>query len=136
VKVEILERAMTTPIAAVGGPANIDAMSGASTSSSPNQKMSSLFDKIDHGGAGSINQSQFDQAFQTLNPPGVFKAQGSSQIWSALDPIGTGSVSKPDFVNAMKDLMAQLRANPIGSVSPVAPGQTLDSSLQSLNILA
>jgi len=102
----------------------------------PSQKMSSLFDKIDNSGTGSINQTQFDQAFQTLNPPSVFQAQGSAVTWSALDSNGTGSVSKPDFVNTMKDLMVQLRADPTGAASPVTPAQTLDSSLQSLNILA
>ena len=81
----------------------------------PNQKMSNLFNSIDTSGAGSINQAQFNQAFQTLNPPAVFKAQGANAIWSSLDPNGTGSVSKQDFVNTMKDLMAQLRADPVGS---------------------
>jgi Ca2+-binding EF-hand superfamily protein len=102
----------------------------------PNQKMSSLFSSIDTSGAGSINQAQFNQAFQTLSPPAVFTAQGTSAIWNSLDPNGTGSVSKQDFVSTMKDLMVQLRADPSGAASPVSPGQTLDSSLRSLNILA
>ena len=127
---------MTAAIAAVGAPANLNIISGASGNMPPNQKMSSLFNSIDTSGAGSINQTQFNQAFQTLNPPAVFKAQGASAIWSALDPNGTGSVSKQDFVNTMKDLMAQLRADPTRTASPVDPGQTLGSSLQSLNILA
>jgi len=133
---ERLEREMTAPIAAVGGPSNLEIISGASGNMPPNQKMSSLFSLIDTSGAGSINQAQFNQAFQTLNPPAVFKAQGASAIWSSLDPNGTGSVSKQDFVNTMKDLMVQLRADKAAATSPVAPGQTLDSSLQSLNILA
>jgi hypothetical protein len=123
-------------VAAVGGAGNPHIVSGASGNMPPNQKMSSLFNSIDASGAGSINQSQFDQAFQTLNPPGVFKAQGANAIWSSLDPSGTGSVSQQDFVNTMKGLMVQLRADPTGTTSPVAPGQTLDSSTQSLNILA
>ncbi len=126
---------MTAPVAAVGGAAIPEIVSGASTSGPPNQKMSTLFDNIDSSSAGSINQTQFNQAFQTLNPPSVFQAQGSTAIWSALDPNGSGSVSKPDFVNTMKDLMVQLRADPTGTPSPVTPGQTLTSSLQSLNIL-
>ena len=44
--------------------------------------------------------------------------------------------NETDFVNMMKDLMVQLRADKTAAPSPVAPGQTLDSSLQSLNILA
>jgi len=127
---------MTVPVAAVGGSAIPDIMSGASTSMPPNQKMSALFGNIDTSNTGSINQTQFDQAFQTLNPPPVFQAQGSTAIWNALDPNGTGSVSSSDFVNTMKNLMVQLRADPTGAASPVAPGQTLNSSLQSLNILA
>ncbi len=127
---------MTVAIAAVGGPPSLQIVSGASGNMPPNQKMSNLFDSIDTSGAGSINQSQFNQAFQTLNPPAVFAAQGANAIWNSLDPNGTGSVSKQDFVNTMKDLMAQLRADPSGPSSPVAPGQTVDSSLQSLNILA
>ena len=127
---------MTTPVAAAGPPADLNIVSGASTSMPPNQKMSSLFDAIDSSGAGSINQAQFDQAFQTLNPPGVFQALGANATWNALDPSGTGSVSKADFVSTMKDLMAQLRAGTTGTASPVDPGQTLSSSLQSLNILA
>jgi len=127
---------MTVAVAAVGAPSSLQIVSGASGNMPPNQKMSNLFDSIDTGGAGSINQSQFDQAFQTLNPPAAFAAQGANAIWNSLDPNGTGSVSKQDFVNTMKDLMAQLRADPSGSSSPVAPGQTVDSSLQSLNILA
>ena len=126
---------MTAPVAAVGRTAIPEIVSGASTSGPPNQKMSTLFDNIDSGGAGSINQAQFNQAFQTLNPPPVFQAQGTAATWSALDPNGSGSVSKADFVNTMKDLMVQLRADPTGTASPVTPGQTLNSSLQSLNIL-
>ena len=127
---------MSVSIAAVGGPANLGIISGASGNMPPNQKMTSLFNSIDTSGSGSINQAQFNQAFQTLNPPAVFKAQGANEIWNSLDPNGTGSVSKQDFVNTMKDLMVQLRADKMAAPSPVAPGQTLDSSLQSLNILA
>ena len=127
---------MTAAVVAVGGPPNLDIISGASGNMPPNQKMSSLFSSIDTSGAGSINQTQFNQAFQTLDPPAVFKAQGANAIWNSLDPNGTGSVSKQDFVNMMKDLMVQLRADKTAAPSPVAPGQTLDSSLQSLNILA
>jgi EF-hand domain pair len=127
---------MTAAIATVSGPTDLGIVSGASGNMPPNQKMTNLFNAIDSNGAGSIDQSQFNQAFPTLNPPAVFKAQGPDAIWNALDPNGTGSVSKQDFVNTMKDLMVQLRSNSTVSPSPVAPGQTLDSSLQSLNILA
>src|ERR1035441_8721687 len=108
---------MSMSIAAVGAPADLGIISGASGNMPPNQKMTSLFDSINTSGSGSINQTQFNQAFQTLNPPAVFKAQGADAIWSSLDPNGTGNVSKQDFVNTMKDLMVQLRADPTGAAS-------------------
>ena len=61
------------------------------------QKMSNLFDQIDNSGSGSITQAQFDQAFQTLNPPKDFKAAGADAIWSQLDPSNTGSVSRQEL---------------------------------------
>ena len=68
---------MSMSVAAVGGAGNPHIISGASGNMPPNQKMASLFNSIDTSGAGSINQAQFNQAFQTLSPPAVFKAQGS-----------------------------------------------------------
>jgi hypothetical protein len=72
----------------------------------------------------------------TFNPPPVFQKQGAGAIFAALDPNGTGSVSKQDFVSGMSSLMVSLRsegaASGAGSPSPV---QTLASSLQSLNAL-
>ena len=85
--------------------------SGASAPMSPNQKMSNLFDAIDTSGTGTISKSQFEQAFQSMNPPGNFQAAGVDSIWSKLDPNGTGSVSKQDFVNGMAEMMKQLRGH-------------------------
>ena len=76
---------------------------------SPTQKMSNLFDQIDTSGAGTISKSQFEQAFQTMNPPGSVQAAGADAVWSKLDPNGTGSVSKQSFVSGMTTTMAQLR---------------------------
>ncbi len=73
--------------------------------------MSDLFDQIDSSGSGSISKSQFEQAFQTLNPPGSFQKAGADAIWSKLDPNGTGTVSKQDFVNTMTTLMKELRGH-------------------------
>jgi len=127
---------MSISIGAVSDASILDAVSGASGNMPPNQKMSNLFNAIDTSGAGSITQVQFNQAFQTQNPPAVFKAQGPDAIWSALDQNNTGSVAKQDFVNTMKNLMVQLRADSSTPTSVVAPGQTVDASLQSLNVLA
>lgn len=109
-------------IAAVGA-ASPQLVSGASMRMPPNQKMSNLFSAIDTSGSGSVSQSQFNQAFSTMNPPGVFKAQGASAIWNQLDPNHTGSVSKQDFVNTMKQLMVSLRS----------PAQTAAAGTQTLN---
>jgi len=126
---------MSTTVAAIGGTGGLQAMSGASAGMPPLQKMTSLYNKIDTTGADSISQQQFNQAFQTFNPPPVFQQQGESAIFAALDPNGTGSVSKQDFINGMTSLMASLRAEGGSSSSGPSPGQTLASSLQSLNAL-
>jgi Ca2+-binding EF-hand superfamily protein len=97
-------------IAGIAPSSGIHAVSGASSGAPPQQKMSNLFDSIDTSGSGSITQAQFDQAFQTKNPPAVFQKQGADAIFASLDPAGTGSVSKQDFVSTMSGLMASLRA--------------------------
>jgi len=122
-------------ITGVGAAGGMHAVSGASSSGPPQQKMSDLFDSIDTTGSGSITKSQFDQAFQSKNPPAVFQKQGADAIFAALDPSGTGSVSKQDFVSGMKQLMATLRANdsaPAGSSTSQASA-SVAASVQSLN---
>ena len=119
-------------ISGITSPSGLHAVSGASTGAPPQQKMSNLFDSIDTSGSGSINQSQFEQAFQTKNPPAVFQNQGADAIFASLDPNGTGSVSKQDFVSTMSGLMASLRADSTAqSASP--PADTLTASLQALS---
>ena len=122
-------------ITGVGAEGGMHAVSGASSSGPPQQKMSDLFDSIDTTGSGSITKSQFEQAFQSKNPPAVFQKQGADAIFAALDPSGTGSVSKQDFVSGMKQLMATLRANdsaPAGSSTSQASA-SVAASVQSLN---
>jgi Ca2+-binding EF-hand superfamily protein len=119
-------------IAGIAPSSAVHAVSGASSAAPPQQKMSNLFDQIDTSGSGSITQAQFNQAFQTQNPPAVFQKQGADAIFASLDPTGTGSVSKQDFVSTMSGLMASLRADsPAKSASQ--PTDTLSASLQSLN---
>ncbi|MGA2817829.1 MAG: EF-hand domain-containing protein [Xanthobacteraceae bacterium] len=131
---EMARSVMNIGISGIGDSAAVHAMSGASAGMPPQQKMSSLFDKIAGGGSGSITQQQFDQAFQTMDPPAVFQQQGSSAIFSALDPNGTGSVSKQDFVSGMPQLMVSLRAEGgAGSAPGPTPSQSLATSIQSLN---
>lgn len=117
-------------VSAAGG---MHAISGASSSGPPQQKMSSLFDSIDTSGSGSITQAQFDQAFQTKNPPGVFQQQGADAIFALLDPNGTGSVSRQDFVSTMSKLMASLRADNAGQSGSQSSQSSLAASLQALN---
>lgn len=116
-------------ISGVGAASGMHAVSGASSSGPPQQKMSDLFDSIDTSGSGSITQAQFDQAFQTKNPPAVFQQQGADAIFASLDPSGSGSVSKQDFVATMSKLMASLRADNAGGSQPSA---SLAASVQSL----
>jgi hypothetical protein len=127
---------LSIAVPGIANPPTLDAVSGASAGMPPQQKMSSLFDKIDTNGSGSITQAQFAQAFQTFNPPAVFQAQGASATFAALDPNGTGSVSKQDFVSGMSGMMASLRADGGPSTAPgAAPNSTLASSLQSFTSL-
>jgi Ca2+-binding EF-hand superfamily protein len=116
---------MVTNVAGVTAPGMSAMVSGASTRASPQQKMTKLFNQIDSSGSGSITQAQFTQAFQTMNPPGVFKAAGSSAVWNYLDPNNTGQVSQQTFVNGMKQLMVQLRQP--------SSGATASAATQSLN---
>ena len=67
-------------ISAVSAPSGLHAVSGASTGAPPQQKMSNLFNSIDTSGSGNITQSQFEQAFQTKNPPAAFQQQGAAAI--------------------------------------------------------
>ena len=133
---------MSVGTVGVGGASGNGIVSGASVSAPPANKMSNLFAQIDTNGTGAITQDQFNQAFQTMNPPGVFKAAGAASIFSQLDPNGTGSVLQPDFVNTMTGLMKSLRSGqPSGTAGGSAssqntsPAGTLASSLQSLNQL-
>lgn len=71
------------------------------------QKLSNLFQQIDTAGKGSITKTQFEQAFNKLNPPAAAKAIGAEATFSKLDPGGTGSVSKQDFIKGMSALMAR-----------------------------
>lgn len=117
-------------VSGISSASGLNVISGASYSAPPQQKMTNLFNAIDTSGSGSITQAQFDQAFQTKNPPAVFQKQGAAAIWAALDPSGSGTVSKQDFVSTMSKLMVSLRAE-----GPAQGGgaASVSASLQSLN---
>ena len=119
-------------VSGIASATGLNAVSGASYSAPPQQKMSNLFDSIDTTGSGSITQAQFTQAFQTQNPPQVFQQKGADAVYAALDPSGSGSVSKQDFVSTMSSLMVSLRAEGAGQSSSQSSA-SISASLQSLN---
>lgn len=101
---------MTTAISGIGGnSATPQVWSGASMRTTSSQKMANLFDQIDTSGSGTITKAQFEQAFQTMSPPQAAQQAGADALWAKLDPNGTGSVSKQDFVSGMQSAMSQLR---------------------------
>jgi Ca2+-binding EF-hand superfamily protein len=100
---------MSMGVSGVGGGYSPQAMSGASARMSPATKMANVFSQIDTSGSGSITQSQFTQAFQTMKPTAGFKAMGATAVFQALDPSGSGTVTKQSFVQGMTQLMSQLR---------------------------
>jgi hypothetical protein len=86
----------------------------ASKPASQQQLISTMFQKIDKDGTGSVSKAQFAQAFESLGAPASIKAMGADAVFAKLDPSGTGKVSKQDFVKGMESLMAQ------GGVTKVA----------------
>lgn len=82
--------------------------SGASQRMGPSQKMNNLFSNIDTAGTGTITKAQFEQAFQSMNPPASFKSMGADSVFAQLDPKNTGSVSRQDFVSGMTNMMGKV----------------------------
>ncbi|MBF0282665.1 MAG: EF-hand domain-containing protein [Zetaproteobacteria bacterium] len=109
------------------------AWSGASMKMPPNKKMGELFQKIDLLGQGTINQDQFQQAFQTMNPPRNFQQAGADNIWAQLDPNNSGQVAKDDFVSQMVNLMSSLRQQSQGT--PANAAQTTADAMKTLTDL-
>lgn len=100
---------MSSPVSSPAGTSGAWPMTGASAPMPPQNRMSNLFAAIDTQKAGAITQVQLNSAFQTLNPPANFKAFGADNLWNALDPNKSGSVSRSDFVSTMTGLMTSLR---------------------------
>jgi hypothetical protein len=127
-------RFMSMSVSGIGAGGDMHAISGASSSAPPQQKMSNLFNSIDTSGSGSISQAQFGQAFQSGNAPAVFRNQGASAIFAALDPNRTGSVSKADFVAGMSKLMVSPRADQSVGATPQPAGTQANAATGLLNI--
>ena len=100
---------MSIGISGVGGSYSPLALSGASARMPAAQKMATLFSQIDTSNSGSITQSQFTQAFQTMKPTAGFSAMGASAVFQALDPSGSGTVSWQNFIQGIAQLMTQFR---------------------------
>lgn len=128
---------MSIDIAAIGSMQPPHAVSGASGSQTapPQQKMSSLFAVIDKDNSGSITRDQFTRAFSDLKPPAAFQAAGESNVWNALDPAKSGTVSKGDFVDGMKKLMVDLRKTNSQSAMQTdnAPAETAAAGTEDVN---
>ncbi len=125
-----------TTISGIGSnAATPQSWSGASARTTSSQKMSNLFDQIDTTGSGTITKAQFEQAFQSMNPPKAAQQAGADAIWAKLDPNGTGSVSKQDFISGMKSAMAQARHHHHhgGQAASQAGASTASASTAALN---
>jgi len=105
-------------------------MSGASSMGGPTKKMTNLFAQMDSTGSGSISKSQLEQAFQTKNPPQIFKAMGVDSLFSQLDPNGTGNVSKEAFISTMAQMIEGFRQS--GQGATPSPADSLAQASQSL----
>jgi Ca2+-binding EF-hand superfamily protein len=86
-------------------------MSGASARMAPANKMANLFKQISTPGSNAVTQAQFNTAFSTMNPSPGFQQAGANAVFSALDPKGTGSVSRQDFIQGMTKMMSQFNSS-------------------------
>ena len=60
-------------------------------------------------------------------------------MFAKLDPNGSGSVSKQDFISGMTQMMSEIRQqhnNNVPASQAPAPAKTIDASLSALNDLA
>jgi Ca2+-binding EF-hand superfamily protein len=125
---------MSLSISGIGGMNTPQIVSGASAAPSPTSKMASLFQQIDTSNSGTISLGQFQQAFATSNPPANFQSLGPNAIFNQLDPNGTGSVSKSNFVSGMTALMKSLASAGSNNTASTTPSSnSTDTALQSLS---
>ena len=81
--------------------------SSGGSQTSPQQRLSNLFQQIDTAGTGRITKAQFEQAFSKLSLPTSGKEMGHEVVLSKLDPNGTGIITKPEFIQRMEPLINQ-----------------------------
>jgi hypothetical protein len=71
-----------------------------------------------------------------MNPSKGFQQAGADAVWAKLDPNGTGSVSKQDFVGGMTSMMSGFRHHHGGGASSASSAaQTVTTSTSSLSSL-
>jgi Ca2+-binding EF-hand superfamily protein len=109
---------MTNAISGMGGAsayAGVQTMTGPSAMAPTREKMTRLYNQIDTSGAGSISQSQFSSAFQSLAKPASFQALGASAVFSQLGGAAGGNVSRSEFINGMSALSARLKGQGVNA---------------------
>jgi hypothetical protein len=75
-----------------------------------NSNQASSSNSSNTANANQITLAQFQQAFNSLNLPQQIAQLGPTAIFSALDPNGTGSVSKSEFVSGLTQLRDDLNS--------------------------
>ncbi len=83
----------------------VNAVGVAQTSNT--QRLGNLFQQIDTSGSGQITRAQFNNAFSDLSLPISIKEMGKDAVFGKLDPNGTGTVTKQEFIKGMEPLMTQ-----------------------------
>ncbi len=101
---------MDSTIAGLSGGVQVaSGASGARRGKSLDKALTQAFQSIDTGNTGTISKGQFESAFQSMKMPQALKSMGADALFAKMDPNGTGTVSKQDFVKGMKDLVSKTR---------------------------
>mgnify|MGYP001580388293 CR=1 FL=1 len=99
---------MSSGISGVGGGTPPQVTSGASSMSAQSNKLAQLFKQMDTGNSGSIGKSEFEAVFSKAKLPQKLKEAGADAVYSKPDPNNTGSVSKQDFMNTMRNIVCNI----------------------------
>src|SRR5579859_3315406 len=113
----------------LGASAAFNWAADAADEASLDQDLGSAFDSIDRGATGVITQTEFEQAFASLDLPSGIAAQGADAIFAQLDPNGTGRVLRDDFISGMDQLLTAASSdtnasNSANTTDPASAGLT------------
>ena len=64
---------------------------------------------MDKSGSGSITEAQLADAMKTAKIPKALQGMSTEQIFSQLSTNSSGSISKQDFIDGIKNLVKQAR---------------------------